>query len=310
MMPVTVIGGCHMDRHLHFHAAPIAGRTNPVRIVETAGGVAANIARHMAAAGHQVGFASVHPDGDAAPLSAHLQAAGITSRLAPLAGEAPSYTALIGPDGELVIGAAALSIYDKVTSDLLADLLADMLQQSAPQPAQGGKPQAIIMDANFPAAVLLAVVDRSAPKTRLCAAATSLRKVDRLAGILPRLDALVLNRAEAVRLAETLSGGNPSSEVAALAGMLAGQMQTKGHVLVSDGGDLAALATAGRVVTAMPPAIRVANANGAGDAMAAMLFSSLLRHHPVGKDSDAAAILAAALTAGARFAAQSTEGLS
>ena len=306
MMPVTVIGGCHTDRHLHFHAAPIAGRTNPVRIVETAGGVAANIARHMAAAGHKVGFASVHPDGDAAPLSTHLQAAGITSRLARLAGEAPSYTALIGPDGELVIGAAALSIYDKVTPDLLAD----MLPQSAPQPVQGGKLPAIIMDANFPAAVLLAVVDRSAPETMLCAAATSLRKVDRLAGILLRLDALVLNRAEAVRLAETLSGGNPSSEVAALASMLAGRMQTKGHVLVSDGGDLAALATAGRVVTAMPPAIRVANANGAGDAMAAMLFSSLLTHHPVGKDSDADAILAAALAAGAQFAAQSTEGLS
>ena len=47
---VCVIGGCHIDRHLYFDSAPVTGRTNPARIVEAPGGVAANIARHLAAA--------------------------------------------------------------------------------------------------------------------------------------------------------------------------------------------------------------------------------------------------------------------
>ena len=106
---VCVIGGCHIDRHLYFDSAPVTGRTNPARIVEAPGGVAANIARYLAAAGHKVSFAGVHPDGGSASLCGQLRNAHIGARLFPLEGEEPSYTALIGPDGELLIGAAALS---------------------------------------------------------------------------------------------------------------------------------------------------------------------------------------------------------
>ena len=91
---VCVIGGCHIDRHLYFDSAPVTGRTNPARIVEAPGGVAANIARHLAAAGHKVGFAGVHPDGQFASLCDQLRNAGVGARLIPLEGEVPSYTAV------------------------------------------------------------------------------------------------------------------------------------------------------------------------------------------------------------------------
>ena len=191
---VCVIGGCHMDRHLYFDVAPVTGRTNPARIVEAPGGVAANIARHLAAAGHKVGFASVHPDGESASLCGQLRNAGIGAQLIPLEGEAPSYTALIGPDGELLIGAAALSLYDAVTPDVLPAMLASLTAGTA-------LPATTIIDANFPESVLQAIC-QAQPQTRpVFAAATSVAKVGRLAGCLARLDALVLNRSEAAVLA-------------------------------------------------------------------------------------------------------------
>ena len=290
---VCVIGGCHIDRHLYFDSAPFTGRTNPARIVEAPGGVAANIARHLAAAGHEVRFAGVHPDGDSASLCGQLQNAGIDAGLIPLEGEAPSYTALIGPDGELLIGAAVLSIYDTVTPDVLPAMLASLKAGTA-------LPTTMIVDANFPESVLRALVDALTPDQALYAAATSPRKVDRLAAILPRLDGLVLNRAEATQLATGLTAEKPGPDVSMLASTLAGRMQHGGHVLVSDGGDLAALATGDQLATAIPPAIQMVNANGAGDAMAAALFSAMLASRLVRHDEkDTGKLLKMALAAGA-----------
>ena len=301
----VVVGGCHIDQHLYFDTAPVAGRTNPARIVEAIGGVAANIAHHLAAARHAVDFVGVQPQHDPLMLASRLQAAGITAHLAPLAGEAPRYTALIGPDGELMIGAAALSIYDAASEDVVRSRLAASLDAGldARQPAD-----AVVIDANFPALVLDMLVSALPPEMPLCAAATSLAKVDRLAVMLPRLSVVVLNRAEASRLA-----GIQVDEVAVLASTLAtsmarrgsGNMLQDGLVLVSDGGNMAALATGDMVVTALPPCVRVISANGAGDAMAAGLFSAVLQ---AGPSPDLDDMLRVALAAGAEFAAKSVTG--
>jgi pseudouridine kinase len=309
----VVVGGCHIDQHLYFDTAPVAGRTNPARIVEAIGGVAANIAHHLAAARYAVDFVGVQPQHDPLLLASRLQAAGITAHLAPLAGEAPRYTALIGPDGELMIGAAALSIYDAASEDVVRSRLAASVAASldaglgagldARQPAD-----AVVIDANFPALVLDMLVSALPPEMPLCAAATSLAKVDRLAVMLPRLSVVVLNRAEASRLA-----GIQVDEVAVLASTLAtsmarrgsGNMLQDGLVLVSDGGNMAALATGDMVVTALPPCVRVISANGAGDAMAAGLFSAVLQ---AGPSPDLDDMLRVALAAGAEFAAKSVTG--
>ena len=297
----VVVGGCHIDQHLYFDTAPVTGRTNPARIVEAIGGVAANIAHHLAAAQHAVDFVGVQPQHDPLMLASRLQAAGITAHLAPLAGEAPRYTALIGPDGELMIGAAALSIYDAASEDVVRSRLAASLD--ARQPAD-----AVVIDANFPAPVLDMLVSVLPPEMPLCAAATSLAKVDRLAVMLPRLSVIVLNRAEASQLA-----GIQADDVAVLASTLATSMDRRGSdnllqdglVLVSDGGNMAALATGDIVATAPPPSVRVISANGAGDAMAAGLFSAVLQ---AGPSPDLDDMLGVALAAGAEFAAKSITG--
>lgn len=278
-MPVFhICGGCHLDRHLYLQGEAVPGRTNPASQRIGIGGVAANIARHLAARGGQAHFTGVQPADEISALGTRLRADGVDPNLIPLEGEVPGYTAIVAADGELVVGAASMALYDEVTPDMLLEGII------------GDGP--LVIDANFPEAVLQAIC-QAQPQTRpVFAAATSVAKVGRLAGCLARLDALVLNRSEAA----VLAGEAP---VAGMACALAARLRPGGAVLVSDGGNQAALASGDDCVKASPPPLDLVRANGAGDAMAAALFWALAAT----PDAGLAAHLEAALEAGADFAA-------
>ena len=278
-MPVFhICGGCHLDRHLYLQGEAVPGRTTPASQRIGIGGVAANIARHLAARGGQAHFTGVQPADEISALGTRLCAAGVDPNLIPLEGEVPGYTAIVAADGELVVGAASTALYDEVMPDMvLKGIIGD---------------GPLVIDANFPESVLQAIC-QSQPQTRpVFAAATSVAKVGRLAGCLARLDALVLNRSEAA----VLAGEAP---VAGMACALAARLRPGGAVLVSDGGNQAALATGDDCVKASPPPLDLVRANGAGDAMAAALFWGLAAT----PDAGLAAHLEAALAAGADFAA-------
>lgn len=278
-MPVFhICGGCHLDRHLYLQGEAVPGRTNPASQRIGIGGVAANIARHLAARGGQAHFTGVQPADEISALGTRLRAAGVDPNLIPLEGEVPGYTAIVAADGELVVGAASMALYDEVTPDMVLEGII------------GDGP--LVIDANFPESVLQAIC-QAQPQTRpVFAAATSVAKVGRLAGCLARLDALVLNRSEAA----VLAGEAP---VAGMACAMAARLRPGGAVLVSDGGNQAALARGDDCVTASPPPLDLVRANGAGDAMAAALFWGLAAT----PDAGLAAHLEAALEAGADFAA-------
>ena len=273
----TVCGGCHIDRQLQFEAPPRQGRTMPARPSERIGGVATNIAVRLAAWDTATTLVGVQPPESLPIMAARLSEVGVAPQLLPLAGAPPSYTAFLGPDGELVMGAAAMALYETVPPDLLGPALAE-------------ETDAVIWDANFPQDTITAAVGALPPARRLCAVGTSVAKVARLSPVLARLDALVVNRAEAACL---VSEGGVADMALRLAGLCAG-----GLVLVSDGAAPAALAMGDKVVTARPPAVDLVNANGAGDVMAARLFYDLV--------SDAAMVpqdrIDRALAAGAAFA--------
>ena len=278
-MPVFhICGGCHLDRHLYLQGEAVPGRTNPASQRIGIGGVAANIARHLAARGGQAHFTGVQPADEISALGTRLRAAGVDPNLIPLEGEVPGYTAIVAADGELVVGAASMALYDEVTPDMVLEGII------------GDGP--LVIDANFPEAVLQAICQAQPQKRPVFAAATSVAKVGRLAGCLARLDALVLNRSEAA----VLAGEAP---VAGMACALAARLRPGGAVLVSDGGNQAALARGDDCVTASPPPLDLVRANGAGDAMAAALFWGLAAT----PDAGLAAHLEAALEAGADFAA-------
>lgn len=278
MLVFHICGGCHLDRHLYLQGEVVPGRTNPASQWIGIGGVAANIARHLAARGGQAHFTGVHPADEISALGTRLRAAGVDPSLIPLEGEVPGYTAIVDADGELVVGAASMALYDEVTPEMVLEGFI------------GDGP--LVIDANFPETVLQAIC-KAQPQTRpVFAAATSVAKVGRLAGCLARLDALVLNRSEAVRIA----GEAP---VAGMACALAARLRPGGAVLVSDGDNQAALARGDDCVTASPPPLDLVRANGAGDAMAAALFWGLTAT----PDAGLSAYLEAALAAGADFAA-------
>ena len=260
---------------------PVPGRTNPAHASERLGGVATNIACQLASWSAAVRFVGVQPVDSLAGIEARLVTAGIAAWLAPLDGVPPGYTALQAPDGELLFGAAAMALYDAVTASVI-------------RPGIAAAPGPIILDANFPADTITAIASEFAATRPLYAAATSIAKVARLAAALPSLDALVLNRGEA----GTLLGVEMTVDDMAMS--LAAGLRDGGIVLVSDGGEMAALASCDRVVTARPPHIRLANANGAGDVMAARLFFD----HESRPDMALSDRLQAALAAGADHAAR------
>jgi len=274
----TVCGGCHFDRQLHFDTLPRPGRTAPARQTERVGGVAANVAVQLAAWKADTTLVGVQPRQSMDVLKAWLLEAGVDAQLLPLAGEPPSYTALLGPDGELLTGAAAMALYDLVTAGLL-------------RPALSADTDAVIWDTNFPQAAITPAVGAMPAARRIFAVGTSVAKVDRLSAILSRLDAIVVNRDEAACL---VGAGSVAEMASRLETACDGAV-----VLVSDGADAAVLVAGGAAVTARPPAIELVNANGAGDVMAARLFYDL-----VGDGAMAAQDrLERALAAGAAYAA-------
>lgn len=226
-------------------------------------------------------------DDDAA---SSLRDAGIDVAFCRLDGSQPSYNAILDHNGELIIGVADMALYDTVAPTDIIPLLPK-------------HPQAVIVDVNFPPETLATIAARLSDDCRLYATGTSVQKVHRLVPLMDRLDALVLNRAEACELAGKVGA------VDKLATILSASLRPDAPVLVSDGAKPAALAARGEVVSSAPPKITLANENGAGDAMAAAFFCLCL-DRAMGPPNTAVTsaeiledMLAGALAAGANFAA-------
>src|SRR5215475_13906112 len=122
---ILCIGAAHIDRRARAIAPVVAGSSNPVRLSTGWGGVARNVAETLARLGAKVALLSrVGSDAEADRLIGALAALGIdTGRVvrAPDAATA-SYTALIDPDGELVVGIADMAIYDGMDAAFFAPL--------------------------------------------------------------------------------------------------------------------------------------------------------------------------------------------
>lgn len=258
-MSFIVVGALHIDTIIQLQNESRFGRTNAAKKKSVIGGVASNIARSLrwSDANLHIAFVGAMAEDDDRA-EKWLELSGIDSEFLRMDGAPPTYTAILDQHGELLIGAADMGLYERVLAD---DLLLMLPEQ----------PRTVVIDANFSAEVLLAVSQSLPDRTKLFAAGTSIEKVSRLSPLMTRLDALSLNRAEAGKLTGADDG------VAALAAGLSEKLQRPGaRILVSDGADLAALASGSEVVVRYPPEVELTNANGAGDAMAATFFQACL----------------------------------
>ncbi|MFO1056144.1 MAG: PfkB family carbohydrate kinase [Dongiaceae bacterium] len=207
---VLCIGAAHIDRRARLQAAPVPGSSNPVAMTAGWGGVARNVAEGLARLGTGVALLSrLGPEAEADRLLAALAAAGVDAAavVRSAAAATASYTAVLDPAGELVIGLADMAIYDGMDAAFFAARAALLRRH-----------RAWFADANLPAAGLARLLAAKPAGAFVAANTVSVAKAPRLAGLLGAVDLLFCNRAEAA----ALSGAGPAPEAAAAALRAAG----------------------------------------------------------------------------------------
>lgn len=277
-------GGAVVDLKIRFTAPSVVGTSNPGSAATSLGGVARNVAENLSVLGVPVGLLSAI--GDDAPgevLLAQLRSRGIgVEHVAVLRGQATAqYVALLEPNGELTMGAAAMAVLDLISVNHLV----------AAWPSDGW----VFCDGNLSSAVLSEALSRGRrPGTSVAFDAVSTHKVVRLPRDLSGLALLSCNRDEA-RAWLSHHGHSASGDDPALASALlhAGA----GSVLLTRGAG--GLVVAGDGVLAELPAVPAVpvDVTGAGDALIGGTLAALI----------GGADLLSAAEAGAERAARTVE---
>lgn len=295
-MPIAAFGAIHLDTIAHADRRILRETSTPASLAIRPGGVATNVARALARLDCRVSLAGrLGREAEADGLLSLLAAEGVDTAAVRRA-DLPSgrYLALHDPDGTL----AAAVVDARITETLEPGAL---LPPTEAQEASA----CWFLDANLPQPLLVELAEAAAGR-RLAADAVSRAKAARLAPILPRLDLLFCNRAEAAALlgrdSEHDEGqqepGDSGAEVAT-ALVTAGA----GAVVMTRGAAPVLLATRGGIDEislttregAAAPAPRIVDVTGAGDALIAGTLAGL-EHGLALADAVAAGMRAAALT--------------
>jgi pseudouridine kinase len=280
---VCCIGGINLDEIVTLAQPARPGTSNPAARQTARGGVARNVAENLARLGAAVSLVGlVGDDAAGAALRQESAAAGIdVAGVEILAGEASGrYTAVLQPDGRLLIGLAAIQITDRLTPA--------RLQRHA---AALARADWIFADANLPADSLT-WLPRARRRGRLAIDAVSSVKAERLPAELGGIDLLFCNRDEAAAILGGTAG--PADDMAR--GLIA---RGAAAAVVSSGAGGLAWATRDQVgILAVPP-VGVVDETGAGDALVAGTLHGLLRNEPLSR-ACRLGIAAAALTLAVR----------
>ncbi|CAM3928106.1 carbohydrate kinase family protein [Roseateles saccharophilus] len=258
--PIVCIGGLNIDRKLRLLAHALPASSNPCESHETPGGVVRNVAENLARLGLPVALIAVVGD-DAGGRLLLEQAAqvGIDTRavIRLRRHASDSYTAVLAPDGNLVLGLAAMPLVESLSPWALEASKA--LRAAA---------ALVVADGNLPPdAWPLLLAEARAGGGRLVGVAVSEAKMERLPEQLAGLHLLILNVGELGTVA--------ADRAAAFAALHARGVE---RVLVSEGARGLQLSEAGRPLRHWPaPEVDVVDVTGAGDALAAGICAALLR---------------------------------
>jgi pseudouridine kinase len=285
---IACIGGAHIDRRGLLRAPCVIGTSNPGEVRVDFGGVARNVAHNLARLGCQVTLASrVGDDESGASVVRHVQEAGIDASLftTSAARATASYTAILEPGGELVIGLADMDIYDELTPDLLAPALPRLREHGL-----------WFAECNLPAATIAWLLD-AAGEIPVAVDAISIAKSRKLPALLPRLPLLFCNLAQAVVIAAM---DEPRPKVADAARALRDAGARAG--VVSAGPRGIAVWSDARIVCL--PALKATprDVTGAGDALVSGTLFGLSQGLPL-PEAARWGLAAAAITVESEFAA-------
>jgi pseudouridine kinase len=283
MPSLLAIGSAALDIKARLSRAPLPTTDVPGQITLRPGGVARNIAENLARLGVSIVFAGIMGDDPQARLLFDLsRAAGL--RVQPLTRSVPAPNDLIrlklpadlptatlnvvlGTDGRQIAGAFSGDILDALQpSDLdqLQDLMAD-----AP---------AIICDGGLPADVLLRLRELLPDEVFFYCNPGSVALAPRLIPLLDRLDLITCNHLEA----QTLTQTKVDSPAKLISSALILVKQGVRRAVVTFGARGLAYADEARSLYQPARPTRLADATGAGDALAAAMLEALLRDESIG----------------------------
>lgn len=276
---IVCLGGAAVDRVYRLAAPAVAGTSNPGTVGGSAGGVARNVAELLARLGVPVSLVTaVGDDEGGRALIADLATLGVdTAGTVTIAGAATAeYAAVTNPDGELVLGVAAMGVLDRLDAALVAANEARLRAAAW-----------VVADCNTAAEGLAALIAlRRRARFRLAVDAVSTPKVTRLPAELAGVDVLFLNADEARALMDTEAG-----EAATLAGAVRGR--GAGAVVLTLGPAGAIVAVASETVAVPAAPATIAEVTGAGDSLIAATLWRLAAGEPL----DAAVRFGSALAA-------------
>lgn len=163
----------------------ILGTSNIVKTTWSPGGVSRNVAENLMRLGVSVILVSRLGNDEKGKCllksmeQSGMDISGITQSQTQPTG---TYTALLTPQGELVVAMAEMDIYEELTPLVISPIVSKVKSASY-----------WIVDANLPEETLKYIAKKTLPNTKLWAVAVSVPKIKRLPSMLSRLDGLILN---------------------------------------------------------------------------------------------------------------------
>lgn len=265
---LLAVGGAHVDRRGRVSGIFVPGASNPGAMSEDVGGGVFNALRNAAQRGVEAALMSVRgADSAGDNVARAIAGANIRDLSAVFLDRAtPSYTALVDRDGEVLAGLADMQLYE---------LAFDKQLRRSKAREEVAAADAVLTDANLPAAALARLAGLCAGKP-LFAIAISPAKAVRLSPIMNRLACLFMNRREAAGLAAT----SEEAGATALARRL-GELGLAAGVITAGSAALTGFDSGGVFTITPPDAGPVADATGAGDALAGVTAAAMLRGQPL-----------------------------
>lgn len=186
---VVAIGGANLDRKFHLKARAQAGTSNPASVTASVGGVARNVAENIGRMGHPVSLLTVAGnDSDWFQIEQETSGHVDLSHAALLAEKTTgSYSAVLDPDGEMVVAMADMDVYEDLTPQYI-DTHAPLLINAA----------LAVVDLNCPKETVAHIKELTRRSGKeLAIVPVSSPKMDRMPDDLEGVTWLICNRDEA-----------------------------------------------------------------------------------------------------------------
>jgi pseudouridine kinase len=186
---VVCIGGANVDRKFWLEKAAQMGTSNPATVSGSVGGVARNVAENLGRLGHRVKLMSIAGNDPEWQMIDETSSPFMDTDLTMTHNDLSTgtYTAVLEPDGEMILAMADMAIYDSLTVDYVKRSEAALLAAAF-----------LVVDLNCPKETVRYV--RELAKARsipLAVIPVSTPKMDRLEKDLSGISWLILNRGEA-----------------------------------------------------------------------------------------------------------------